>query len=605
MVQVYRYGRESALSALNETTTETSTHPRPLYSYAERKTPAHTVDGSEVSNERNEYDEPSADLESTETDVVPDPDPKHSVARSTAIMSAATLTSRVTGFIRTWAIGFALGNTLLTSSYQLANNIPNMIYELIAGGILSTAFLPVYLEQTAKYGRERGWKYASTLINLAIVVLGAIAVLATIFAPQVIATQTFRTPAEDAQLAVFFFRFFAIQIVFYGVSGVVSGLLNANREFLWPAAGPIFNNIVVIITLFGFVPLSKTDPEFAKAWLAVGTTLGVIAMGAVQIPSLLKIGMRYVPKIDLKDPGLRATMRLVVPAVIFTITNLVAVSVRNAYAFEVAPNGPSTLSFAWMWYQFPYGVMAVALSTAIFTELSDAAGRGLWTEFKQRFARGLRATLFLIIPMAVMLVVLARPLVMLFKFGRFTAQDVEVVSGVLSWWGVALPFFAAYMYTYFAFSAFKDLKTVTTVKIGMTVIQVALYALLTVGFGTWKGIGLIGVPVSDLVFYTLMFLVLVVILRKKIGAFDLSGVVSVTARIALAAVAGGAVAFALLTLLNDGGQTVSSAFGALMVCGIAGLATTWGLCAALHVSEMSFLFGVGRRIARVFKRSRA
>lgn len=530
----------------------------------------------------------------------PSPSAGTSVARSTAIMSAATLTSRITGFVRTWAIGFALGNTFLTSSYHLANNIPNMIYELVAGGIISTAFLPVYLEQTAKFGRDRGWKYASTLINLVVLALGSIALLATVFAPQVIATQTFRTPAEDAELAVWFFRFFAVQVVFYGAGGIVSGLLNANREFLWPAAGPVFNNLVVIATLFAYVPLSGSDPELAKTVLAVGTTLGVVAMGAVQIPSLMRIGMRWVPRIDLKDPGLAETGRLVLPAVLFTLTNLVAVSVRNAYAFEVAPNGPSTLSFAWMWYQFPYGVMAVALSTAIFTELSEAAGHGRWDVFKRRFGSGLRATFFLIVPMSALLVVLSEPLVMLFRFGRFTVEDVRVVSDVLSWWGVALPFFAAYMYTYFAFSAFKDLGTVTRVKVWMTAVQVGLYALLTVGFADWGGMGLAGVPVSDLVFYSLMFVVLVAVLRRKIGAFDLSGVASTAAKVFTGSIAGGVVAWALLRVLPGSDGSVASALLSLLICGAAGLTTAWGICALLKVEEFSVVVSIGRRIARPF-----
>lgn len=114
-----------------------------------------------------------------------------SVARSTALMTVATLGSRATGLIRTWAMAFALGNGLVTSAYQVANNMPNVIYELVAGGLLAAAFLPVYLSQKENLGEEGGNRFANNLLNLAIVVLGILSILATVFAPQVIATQTF------------------------------------------------------------------------------------------------------------------------------------------------------------------------------------------------------------------------------------------------------------------------------------------------------------------------------------------------------------------------------------------------------------------------------
>ena len=175
-----------------------------------------------------------------------------SVARSTALMTVATLGSRATGLIRTWAMAFALGNGLVTSAYQVANNMPNVIYELVAGGLLAAAFLPVYLSQKENLGEEGGNRFANNLLNLAIVVLGILSILATVFAPQVIATQTF-TVSETADVTVYavqFFRIFALQIVFYGIGGILTGLLNANRVYFLPSIAPALNNIIVIIAMF-------------------------------------------------------------------------------------------------------------------------------------------------------------------------------------------------------------------------------------------------------------------------------------------------------------------------------------------------------------------
>ncbi|NTU89967.1 MAG: murein biosynthesis integral membrane protein MurJ [Actinobacteria bacterium] len=521
--------------------------------------------------------------------------------RSTAIMSVATLSSRITGFLRTWACAFALGNTLLTSSYQIANSVPNMLFELVAGGILSTAFLPVFLAQRDAHGKEAASSFASNIFNICLVALGIIALLATVFAPQVIATQTFMTGGEDAELATFFFRIFAIQIVFYGAGAIISGLLNANRKFLWPAFGPLFNNVVVIITMFGFVPIAAVNPDLAKIWLATGTTLGVVAMFAVQIPSLAKEGLHYVPKIDFRDPGLRETARLAVPAIIFTAINLVCVSVRNAFALGVSPSGPASLSYAWLWFQLPYGVLAVALSTAMFTEMSENAAKKNMDAFKSNARDGLRGTFFLIIPMAVMLITLSSMLVTLYHAGQFTENDIAVVSGVLRWWAICLPFYAGYMYLYFAFSSLRDLMTVTKVNLCISLVQIALYALLTLGFGNWSGLGLIGIPISDIVFFSLMFIALFFVLRKRIGSFGGKSIAGVVGKTLIGAAVGGGITYATNAALGAT-TSIGGAFVHIVIAGGLGLTVTYGICTLLGIEEMSILKRLGAKILRKLPR---
>ena len=305
-------------------------------------------------------------------------DTSSSVARSAALMSVATLGSRLTGLVRTWAMAFALGNTLITSAYQVANNMPNVIYELVAGGLLAAAFIPVYLSQKEKLGTEGGNKFACNILNLAIVALGILAILATVFAPQVIATQTFTVgnQAEVSQQATDFFRIFAIQIVFYGIGGVITGILNANRVYFLPSIAPAMNNVVCIISFFLYIPLSHANMGLALTVLAVGTSLGVAAQFAVQIPALAKIGFKYAPKIDLHDPALIDALKIALPTLLYIVGTMVAFSCRNAFSLQAGDNGPSTLNYAWIWYQLPYGVVAVSLSRALFTETADAVAKG-------------------------------------------------------------------------------------------------------------------------------------------------------------------------------------------------------------------------------------
>ena len=182
-----------------------------------------------------------------------------SVAKSTALMSAATLMSRITGLARTWVMAFALGNTLITSAYQVANNMPNVVFDLVAGGLLGAAFIPVYLLEKEHKGDGGGNDFACNLLNLTIVVLGALTLLSSIFAPQLIATQTFTVGETDevVSLSVAFFRIFAFQIVFYGISGIITAVLNGNRVYFLPAIAPAVNNVLVIVSFFALRSFSS------------------------------------------------------------------------------------------------------------------------------------------------------------------------------------------------------------------------------------------------------------------------------------------------------------------------------------------------------------
>ena len=157
-------------------------------------------------------------------------------------MTALILVSRLTGFVRTWAMGAALGLSLLSSSYQIAYNLPSMLYELVIGGMLITAFLPVYLEVRRERGVAASNEYVGNLLGILLLVLGAASVVATIGAPAVIWTQSFMS-ADTGQMdtAIYLFRFFAIEILFYGLGSVFSGVLNAHRDYFWSNFAPVLD----------------------------------------------------------------------------------------------------------------------------------------------------------------------------------------------------------------------------------------------------------------------------------------------------------------------------------------------------------------------------
>ena len=519
------------------------------------------------------------------------------IARSTAVMSISTTLSRVTGFVRTWAIAYALGVTLFAASYGVANNIPNMIFELVAGGIISSLFIPIFLERWEQDSREDAWRFASSLFNIVTIVLSIIAVLGTVYAEAFVRTQTFRISPEEAELATYFFRFFAIQVVFYGSGSVISAILNSQRRYLWPALGPVFNNVVVIITLLGFyVPFHSSDPELAKMGLAIGTSLGVLAMFAVQIPSLIKLKPQYTFKIDLKHPGLLSMGKMAIPTLVYVVTNLIAVSFRNAYAFDVSPEGPATLLYAWMFYQLPYGIFAVALATAVFTELSDQAGRRDWPDFRVTFSKGLRTTSVLMLPMAAMLIALAEPLITLYRAGSFTAEDVPVVAEILAWWAAGLFFFAAYMFVLKTFYSLKDTKTPAIVNAIFTVVQITLYATLTVGIANWGGLGLKGIPIADGIFFAIALVALGWMLKRKVGDLGLRDIGSTVIKMFGVSIVGGLAAFGSLELMQGLSDITLGFLLQLVIGGVVGLGVAYGLAALIGVNEIAEGVGLMRKL---------
>lgn len=520
-------------------------------------------------------------------------------------MSTATALSRVTGFIRMWATAYALGATGLMASYSVANNIPNMIFELVAGGILSSLFIPTFLEVREERGEERAWAFASHVFNLAVLALGVLALLGTVVPQPFIWTQTFRLPADAAsdvrEVAAFFFRFFAIQVVVYGGGMVIQGLLNARRQFLWTALGPVFNNLVVIATMIAAARLGAATPS-GMVLLATGTTLGVVAMFAVMVPDLVRGGFRYTPELGLHDPAVRRMLVLAVPSVIYVVTNLTAVSFRNASAFAVASNGPGILAYAWTFYQLPYGILAVALATAVFTELSEAAGKRDMGAFKRHFGSGLRMTGVLMLPMAAGLVALSEPLISLYSVGAFEPSSVPVVASALRFWATGLIFYASMMFVLRAFYSLKDTRTPMLANLALTTVQIALYWVLSTGIGSWDGLGVDGIPIADVVFYALLFGTLALLLRRKIGGFDLGGIAGVYLRMTVAAAVGGAAAYATAEALAPVASGVTGSLlqsGAGMIVCLAVALVIGRILGVAEVASAIALFGrLARRVTR-------
>ncbi|MDR0500767.1 MAG: murein biosynthesis integral membrane protein MurJ [Coriobacteriales bacterium] len=522
-----------------------------------------------------------------------------SIARSTALMAVATMTSRATGLVRTAAMAFALGNALVTSSYQVANNLPTIIFELVAGGLLAAAFVPLYIKQMQEKGKEAGDKFASNLLNIVVIVLGGLSVLATIFAPQLIATQTF-TLGDGAAVnyyAIIFFRIFAIQMLFYGLGGIFTSILNANRVFFITALAPLFNNLLVIASLFAYWLIEPGNPELAIIVLAVGTTLGVAAQFAIQIPAILRLGFKYTPRIDVRDPVFLETIKTGIPMLIYVIGTMVSFTFRNAFALSTGDDGPSTLIYAWTWFQLPHGILAASLSRALFTEMSSSFAQGNLLDFKRLLKNGLSGTLFIVIPLAGLMFALAAPLMQMFHSGAFTSDDVAYVGVTLQMWVFALPFYSLQQFFFSVYSSIRRFTLFSIICTALCVLQCALYVVLT-----QDGLfGLSGIPVADIVYYALATTVLLFVLQRIMGQIGTTAVIGSALRVLLATVVGSLFAAAAYIFLPIGDGMLAG-FVATVLYGSLALLLIFALCRLMRVPELALVEDVWAKLRRRFSR---
>ena len=515
-------------------------------------------------------------------------------------MSVATLLSRVTGLGRTWFMALALGNSMVTSAYQVANNMPNVVFDLVAGGLLGAAFIPVFMEENVHKGQKAADAFASNVLNLAVVVLGALSLLSMLFAPQLIATQTFVSDAESevVALSVGFFRIFAFQILFYGISSIVTCVLNARRRYFWAALSPALNNICVMAAFGGYMWLASDSPEMALNVLGIGTTVGVAVQALVQLPVLAKCGFSYSLRLTLKDEALISALKVAVPTMIYIAGTLVAFSFRNALSLGVGDNGPATLAYAWTWFQLPYGVLSVSLTRALFTEMSDAHAKSDEPSFSRLVSKGLSGTVFLMLPLAGLLSTLSVPIMELFQVGAFGGDDVVYVASILSAWCAALPLYAVFMFLYNVYAARMKFMFFALTSTVLVVLQCVLYVCLC----REDVAGLFGVPIADFLYYGLGCVVLLAVLakREKVSV-EWDMVKTNLWKGILATALGCAIAFAADSLLPQLGGGMIEGLLRLAVAGFLGLFVAYLVARKLHVSETEL---IGDKVQRIMGKIR-
>jgi putative peptidoglycan lipid II flippase len=523
-------------------------------------------------------------------------------------MSVGTALSRVTGFLRLAAMTYALGVTAgrLSDIYNVANTTPNIVYELVLGGVLSSVFVPVFVGWMRERGREEAWEGARHVLTVALIGLTGVAVLGALAAPWIIRLYTLRYPPQDREVAValgsFFLRWFMPQVVLYGVGTVLIGLLNAHRRFAVPMFAPILNNLVVVGTFLAFAAVAgpdRSDPTALsggeRLLLAAGTTSGVVAMTVALWPSLRATGFRFAWRARLRHPMIRRIAGLAGWTMVYVVVNQLGYLSVPILAGERQGRYVAYTS-AFILFQLPHAIFAVSVMTALLPSMSSRHADGDRDGFRDLLSRGIRATGFVVIPAAFGYLALSRPIVrLLLERGETGPADSALIAGVLSAFALGLFSFSVFQLLLRAYYAMQDTRTPALVNVGAVSLNVAANVALAVGLG----LGVRGLALGHATAYTAGALALGLLLRRRLGRIDGRRIAASLARVVVAAAATGVAArLAAGAVARWVGGASQAALLAQVATGVgAGLLVFAALALIFRLEEVEMIRGAlgGRR----------
>jgi putative peptidoglycan lipid II flippase len=479
------------------------------------------------------------------------------IAGAAGIIALGNVVSRVLGLVRVTIIADLFGATGLVSAYQIAATVPTMIYDLLIGGMLSSALVPVFSEYAAAKTREELWRIVSVVLSLTAVALGLFVVVLELLAPQVAWLLGGGLEARLQAVATTSIRIVVPAVLFLGLSGVVTGLLYTLKRFTYPAFGAaVFNAGIILGALFLSRPLGIYS-------LVVGTVLGAGLQLAIQLPGLR--GTRPYFSIDLSHPGLRRIILLYTPIVLGLVISQIQVAIDRNLASRTGEQSIAWMQNATNLIQFPHGLVAVAISLAVLPSLSQLSATADWTGYRRTLAMGLRMVVVLIFPATVGLFIMAQPIIaLLFEHGAFTAYDTAWTALALRCYLLGLVFAAVDWPLNYAFYARQD--TLTPASVG--VLSVLVY--LMVALSLMKPLGMIGLVLADSTKHTAHALTMLVLLHRRMGSLRGHGVGATTFKAVLASTVMGVLTYWTMAWLQ-GVVDVGRLWGELVVVGGAGL----------------------------------
>lgn len=493
------------------------------------------------------------------------PKKQQSVAKSAGIVSIAVMFSRVLGLVREMVFANYFGAGFLMDAYIVAFRIPNVLRDLFAEGALSAAFVKVFTDYQINKGEAAAWRLASLIFNALAVILSVICIIGILLSNQFINLIADGFSPEKAALAVTMTQIMFPFILLVALAAVAMGVLNTKGVFGVPAsASTVFNIVSVILGLgiaFWFaggawaksMDKNAIPPDSAQ-WAIIGMSIGTLIGGAaqlvMQIPSLYKVGFRFLPILSFTDEGVKKVMYLMAPAIIGTSAVQVNVLINTFFVSGIeGAQGWLTYSFRLM--QFPIGIFGVAIGTASIPVLSRMASENKLVDFRNTLSSSMNLVFLLTLPSACGLIVLGEPIIrLIYERGQFDAIDTRMSAYALAGYSVGLTGYAAIKVLSPAFYAMNDAKTPMIIAL----VSIAVNALACLGFRELfepYGFGHAGVALATSIVALVNFFALALIMRRKIKRLNGKDIIAAFVKIAVASAVMSAVCYASYYFLHN------------------------------------------------------
>lgn len=495
------------------------------------------------------------------------------MVRSSAVVGIGTATSRVTGLMWRAAAAYAIGITALSGTYAFANETPNMLYELLVGGVLTATLVP----QFVRHVEERDEDATSAVVTVSMIILIGVSALGVLLAPWIADLLTLKVHGAqqiaERHLATDLVRCFMPQIALYGFTALATALLQARRRFAAAAFAPSLNNLVLVglflsLPRLASRPITVTHVLNDKAlllYLGLGTTAAVGAMALAMWPAIrgARVHLRFLAA--WRHQAVLIVLRLSGWTVGYVIANQIALWLVLVLA-NSRTGGPAAYLLAYTLFQLPHGLFAVSIMTTAGPELAAVAPDQ--PALRHRFARALRLILTIVIPAAALSVALARPAVVaLLQRGAFSAGDSALVANTLVGFAVGLPFFSVYLFALRAFYSIHDTRTPFMLNCLENAVNIVLALVL---------IGPLGIPGLAYAFsgaYAVASVVTLLVLSRRIGGLQGRGIETTGVKVGVVSAVAAGAAWFVANSIGWAGDTraVAATLAGLVIAG-AGLA---------------------------------
>jgi putative peptidoglycan lipid II flippase len=510
------------------------------------------------------------------------------LATAGLVVSGMFLISRVLGWVRTFVIVDAFGVGRDLDIFNAAFRLPDLIFQLVAAGALSSALIPVVSGLLASDEESRAFRVVSTVTNVMLALLLALAVVAFFLAPVIVPAITpgFVPDPDKMTRTIELTRIMLLSPIFLAVGAVATSLLNARGRFAASAIAPIVYNIAII----GGALLLK--PSLGVAGLAVSVVLGSLSHVLVQVPSILGLGYRYRLKVDIDDPQARRALTLMVPRAIGLGVTQITFIVATAIATDFGDGALSAYQLAFVLLQIPLGVIGVPLGVVMLPALSREAATGNVVGFAGLVSRALRLLLFVMLPIAGLGIVLAGDLVhLLFGGGRSSPATLDQTAATLVTFLLGLAAHALIAVLARAFYAQQDTRT----PVAAGIVAVAFNTTLAIVLTKQAGLGLPGIGLAIAIGAWIEAILLLVLLKRRTPELAIAPIGLVAVRSLAATAVASLVTLAIaggLGLIGSDEPTKPVLLVRMTIAGGVGLLTYLGLAAVLRIPELPSIVGV-------------